>query len=228
MATEHKIRVLLATNPKLFREGLTLLLREDERIEVIGQAATATDTMDLSSRLQPDIVLLDVPMLEMDGTLLLSSLRQASRTAKALILLSVNSQSRILNALKAGAKGFLFRDTGGPELIKAIKAVASGELWVERKLLARLLEPEAGAECDELDCNGRLGFPLSCRENEILRFLASGLKNREIAENLFISEKTVKTHLNSIYRKLNVASRSQAVIYAISRAPELVSSPAGN
>ena len=226
MATEYRIRVLLATVPKLFREGLTLILGRDEGIEVIGQASGGAETIDLVSRLRPDIVLLDTAMLEMDGIHLLSSLRRANGTTKVLVAFPVNHQSRIVNVLRGGAKGCLSKDTNGQELIKAIKAVASGELWVERKLLAKLLEREAIADCEQPGRKGRSRFALTCRENEILRLLAYGLKNRHIGETLFISEKTVKTHLNSIYRKLNVASRSQAVIYAISHAWELDSSPA--
>lgn len=226
MATEYRIRVLLATVPKLFREGLTLILSQDEGIEVIGQASGAAETIDLVSRFRPEIVVLDTAMLETDGIQLLSSLRRASGTTKALVAFPVNHQSRIVNVLKGGAKGCLSKDTGGKELVKAIKAVASGELWVERKILTRLLEREAITDCEEPGRKGRSRFDLTCRENEILRLLAYGLKNRQIGETLFISEKTVKTHLNSIYRKLNVASRSQAVVYAISHAWEIDSSPA--
>lgn len=226
MATHYRIRVLLATVPKLFREGLTLILRQDEGIEVIGGASIGTETIDLVSRLRPDIVLLDVPMLEMNGIHLLASLRQASGTTKALVLFPVNNQSRIINALREGVKGCLSGDVGGQELIKAIRAVYAGELWVARKLLARLLEPEAIADCEELDRKGTPRFDLTRREHEILSLLVCGLKNRQIAETLFISEKTIKTHLNSIYRKLNVATRSQAIIYAIRHAWKLNPPPA--
>jgi len=133
------------------------------------------------------------------------------------MLTVANDEAMILKALKAGAKGYLSKDVGISDLIKAIQAVHQGELWVERKLMARFFEGEAIADPKGEDRSGKTKEGLTPREQEVLRFLTKGTTNKEIAKALFISEKTVKSHLNSIFRKLKVSRRLQAILYAIRR-----------
>ena len=132
-------------------------------------------------------------------------------------MLTPSDEATILKALKAGAKGYLSKDANVSGLIKAIQAVHHGELWIERKLMARFFDEEAIPDSREEDRHLRAKEGLTPREEEILRFLTTGSTNREIAEALFISEKTVKSHLNSIFRKLNVTRRLQAILYVIKR-----------
>jgi len=126
-------------------------------------------------------------------------------------------EAMIFKALKAGAKGYLSKDACISDLIRAIHAVHQGELWVERKLTARFLDEEAVADSKAEDPRGRTKVGLSPREEEVLRLLTTGSTNKEIGEALFISEKMVKSHLNSVFKKLDVTRRLQAILYAISR-----------
>ncbi len=212
-----QIRVVIADDHKLLREMLHLALRQETGIEVVGEAGNGLQTIDVISDLKPDIVLLDIIMPEMDGIKVLPAIKEKSPKTKALMLTVANDEAMILKALKAGAKGYLSKDVGISDLIKAIQAVHQGELWVERKLMARFFEGEAIADPKGEDRSGKTKEGLTPREQEVLRFLTKGSTNKEIAKALFISEKTVKSHLNSIFRKLKVSRRLQAILYAIRR-----------
>jgi two-component system NarL family response regulator len=133
------------------------------------------------------------------------------------MLTANKDEATIFKALKGGAKGYLSKDVSISNLIKAIQAVQKGELWIERKLMARFLEVEAVVDSSREGQAGKLKNIMTPREKEVLRFLTTGRTNKEIAKALFISEKTVKSHLNSIFRKLNVTRRLQAILYAIKR-----------
>ncbi|MBA7708661.1 Transcriptional regulatory protein DegU [subsurface metagenome] len=133
------------------------------------------------------------------------------------MLTANKDEATIFKALKGGAKGYLSKDVSISNLIKAIQAVQKGELWIERKLMARFLEVEAIVDSSSEGQAGKLKKIMTPREKEVLRFLTTGRTNKEIAKALFISEKTVKSHLNSIFRKLNVTRRLQAILYAINR-----------
>jgi len=134
---------------------------------------------------------------------------------KAIMLAAAMNERTIFKALKAGAKGYLSRNASVSNLIKAIKAVHEGDVWVERKLIARFFQGEATLHFQREEGGGMTNQELTPREQEILRYLPYGLTNKEIAQALFISEKTVKSHLNSIFKKLNVTRRLQAILYAI-------------
>jgi two-component system NarL family response regulator len=131
------------------------------------------------------------------------------------MLAAAMNETAIFKALKAGAKGYLLRNASVSNLIKAIKAVQEGDVWVERKLMARFCEGEATLHSQREERGGMTNRKLTPREQEILRYLTNGLTNKEIGQALFISEKTVKSHLNSIFKKLNVTRRLQAILYAI-------------
>ena len=212
-----QIRIVIADDHKLLREMLCQTLRQEKSIEVVGEAGNGLQTIDVISDLKPDIVLLDIIMPEMDGIKVLPAIKEKSPKTKALMLTASKDEAMILKALKAGAKGYLSKDVGISDLIKAIQAVHQGELWVERKLMARFFEGEAIADPKGEDRFGKTKEGLTQREQEVLRLLTKGSTNKEIAKALFISEKTVKSHLNSIFRKLNVSRRLQAILYAIRR-----------
>jgi len=217
MEMGDQIRVVIADDHRLLREMLHLALRQETGIEVVGEAGNGLQTIDVISDLKPDIVLLDIIMPEMDGIKVLPAIREKSPKTKALMLTVAKDEAMILKALKAGAKGYLSKDVGISDLIKAIQAVHQGELWVERKLMARFFEGEPIADPKGEDRPGKTKEGLTQREQEVLRLLTKGSTNKEIAKALFISEKTVKSHLNSIFRKLKVSRRLQAILYAIRR-----------
>ncbi len=212
-----KIRVVIANDHGLFREMLRLAMRREGSVKIVGEAANGRQTIDVISDLKPDIVLLDSTMPEMGGIEVLPAIREKKLKTKALMLTANKSETVIFKALKGGAKGYLSKNVSISDLIKAIQAVHKGELWVERKLMAKFFDKEAITKPIE---EGRARKPkmvLTPREKEILSILTTGCTNKEIAKALFISEKTVKSHLNSIFRKLNVTRRLQAILQAINR-----------
>lgn len=212
-----QIRVVIADDHRLFREGLHLILRQEKGIEIVGEAATGPKTIDVISDLKPDVVLLDITMPEMDGIQAIPPIREKSPKTKALMLTASMDEAMIVKALQAGAKGYLSKDASISDLIKAIQSVHQGELWIERKLIARFFDGETVADSTRGDRHGATKEGLTPRQQEVLRCLTTGCTNKEIAQTLFISEKTVKSHLNSIFRKLNVTRRLQAILYSISR-----------
>lgn len=214
---DGKIKVVIADDHTLFREMLRLTMRREGGIKIVGEAANWRQTIDMISDLKPDIVLLDSTMPEMDGIKALPAIREKSLKTKVLMLKTNKNEAVIFKALKGGAKGYLSKDVSISDLIKAIKTVHIGELWVERKLMARFFDREAIADSKG---EGRAGRPkkvLTPREKEVLCILTTGCANKEIAQALFISEKTVKSHLNSIFKKLNVTRRLQAILQAINQ-----------
>ena len=212
-----QIRIVIADDHGLFRELLRITLRREGSIKIVGEAANVRQTIDLISELKPDIVLLNSSMPEMDGIEVFPEIREKNQNTKALMLTANKDEATIFKALRGGAKGYLSKDVSISNLIKAIQAVHKGELWVERKLMAKFLEGEAIANSRREGQAGKLKKVLTQRENEVLRLLTPGRTNKEIAKALFISEKTVKSHLNSIFKKLNVTRRLQAILYAINR-----------
>jgi DNA-binding NarL/FixJ family response regulator len=214
---ERQIRVVIADNHRLFREGLCLILQGEESIQIIGEAVNGLQTINVVKDLKPDVVLLDIRMPETDGIQVIPSIRYKSPKTKALMLTATMDEDRIFKSLKLGAKGYLSMDSSASDLTKAIKAVQRGELWVERKLMSKFFDNEASNNSNGANPRKKTHEGLTLREQEVLRHLSTGLSNKEIAEDLFISEKTVKSHLNSIFRKLNVTRRLQAILYAINK-----------
>ncbi len=214
---ENQIRIVIADDHRLFREMLRLALRQEKSIKIVGEAANGPQAIDAIRKLKPDVVLLEIILDEMDGIEILPVLRNKSLNTKALMLAANKDDGVIFSALKAGAKGYVSKDVSISDLIKAIQAVHQGELWVERKQMARFFDKEAVFNPRRKARPAKKKEVLTPREKEVLSILISGCTNKEIAEALFISEKTVKSHLNSIFKKLNVSRRLQAILYAIER-----------
>ncbi len=214
MTMQGAIRLVIADSHQLFRAGLGLLLSSEEGIALVGEAAHGLETIEVVSTLQPDVVLLDITMPGIDSVGIIRPIKQQSPGTKPLMLTAARDDDLILKALRAGAKGYLSKDTTVSHLTKAIQAVHEGELWVDRKLVARFVEQEVVAELRE-NRRGREQEALTTREDESLRLLASGGTNKEIAQALLISEKTVKCHVHSIFRKLNITRRLQAILHAV-------------
>jgi DNA-binding NarL/FixJ family response regulator len=210
------ISVVIADDHRLFREGLRLIIEQEESIEVAGEAVNGTQAISVISDLKPDVVLLDIKMPEKSGIEILPAIRKNSPKTKPLMLSGIVDEKTILMALKLGAKGYISKDAGVSDLIKAIEIVHRGELWVEHKLISKFFTEEESIVSSAIeDQPKKVKGELSQRELEVLRCLTTGCTNKELAQALFISEKTVKSHLNSIFKKLNITGRLQAILYAI-------------
>ncbi len=210
-----RVRVVIVDDHRVLREGLRVILSTEEWIEIVGEAAHGLEAIEVVSRLQPDVGLLDITMPGTDGIEAIRLLKQNSLRTKLLILTAAMDDDSIFQALLAGAKGYLSKDSSASDLLKAIQVVHQGQLWVESKLITRFFEREALIDGRGEDGNGRTSAALTSKEYEVLRLLAAGATNKEIAQALFISEKTVKCHLTSMFRKFNVTGRTEAILYAI-------------
>lgn len=215
---DDQIKIVIVDDQRLFREMMSLALRQEKNIEIVAEAASESELIDVISDIKPDIILLDNVMLQMNGNNLLPTIREKSPETKALICTDEKDEYMLIKTLKAGAKGYISkRDISISNLLKAIQAVHRGELWVERELIARFFEREADASSRNEVRIKESKKVLTPREKEVLNILTTGCTNKEIAKTLFISEKTVKTHLNSIFKKINVTRRLKAILYAINK-----------
>jgi len=210
---ENQIRIAIVSDYKLFRDGLRLSLGQAEIIEIVGEAVNLPQTLSAINNLKPDVLLLSINIHEMNSIEAIAFIRQKNPKIKTLILGDSDEEATIFNAMKAGAKGYVSKDASVSDLIKAIQTVHQGEMWVERKLMFKFFEDIADSKGEDLHCGTK--HELTPREQEVLHLLTKGYANKEIAQALFISDKTVKTHLNNIFRKLNVTRRLQAILYAI-------------
>lgn len=210
-----RIQILIADDNRLFREGLYMILAREEEIEVVGEASDGPQTVELAGNLRPDVALLGISMPVMDSIEVILPIRKRSPQTKLLMLTTSQDEAKIFSALKAGARGYLSKNTSSCDLIKAIRSVHQGDLWVERKLIAKYFEREANAHYPVTERDDMNNRKFTSREHDILRCLTTGCSNKEIADSLFISEKTVKSHLTRIFRKLDVSGRFQAILYAI-------------
>ncbi len=206
------IRVLIADDHLIVREGLRLILETAEDMTLVGEAADGAEAVRLASQLQPDVVLMDLRMPGMDGLTAIERLRDTHPHIAVVILTTYNEDDLMVRGLKAGARGYLLKDTDRETLFRAIRAAARGEMLLKpetvAKVLARTAAP-APAHAASLE--------LTEREHEVLAAIARGERSKEIAVRLYITERTVKAHLTSIYNKLGVDSRAAAVAEAIQR-----------
>jgi len=209
------IRILVVDDQALVRSGFRLILEGEDDFEVVGEAADGDEAIELARRLSPDVVLMDVRMPRMDGVE--ATRRLAGVTdARVLILTTFDLDEYLFDAVRAGASGFLLKDVPPDDLVTGVRAVARGDALIEPRMTRRLLHefarhPGPGSGRPTLD---KLTEQLTSRELEVLRELARGLSNAEIAERLYISETTVKTHVAHLLTKLGLRDRIQAVVLA--------------
>jgi DNA-binding NarL/FixJ family response regulator len=210
----NPVRILLADDQALFREGLRTLLSIEESIEIAGEAANGVEAVEKARSLQPDLVLMDLRMPVMGGVEATRRVRDASPRSRVLVLTTFDENQEIFDALRAGACGYLLKDTPSGKLVEAIHAAVRGDSVIEPSVAAKVV-----AEFNRLSALGSPGGGnppplLSAREHDVLRQVARGRTNKEIASALHVTEGTVKNHLTSIFSRLGVLDRTQAALKA--------------
>ncbi|HZT15727.1 MAG TPA: response regulator transcription factor [Gaiellaceae bacterium] len=206
-------RVLLADDQALVRSGFRLILELEDDIEVVGEAADGAEALRLARELEPDVVVLDIRMPELDGIEVTRRLQHAGSRARVLILTTFDLNEYVYEAMRAGASGFLLKDVPGDQFVTAVRTVAGGDALLAPALTRRLIEhfvrrPPADA------ATPRGLEELTGRELDVLKLLGRGASNAEIGSALFLGEATVKTHVGRILRKLGLRDRAQAVVFA--------------
>ncbi len=204
------IRVLLCDDHAIVRKGIGALLATQPNIEVVGEACDGAEAVALAKQLQPDVILMDLVMPQLDGIGATQQITTQQPNVHILVLTSFAADDKVFPAIKAGALGYLLKDSGPTQLLEAIHQVARGEPSLEpaiaRKVLFEIHHPPKGPPTRD---------PLTQREADVLKLIAQGLSNREIADRLVITERTVCTHVSNILTKLHLASRTQAALYAL-------------
>ncbi|WP_286170757.1 response regulator [Bacillus sp. NTK071] len=203
------MKLLLADDHLMVRKGLRLFLQSQPDIEIIGEASTGLEAVTLAEQLQPDVVLMDLIMPEMDGIEATKQLKQKYPGMKIIILTSFSDQDHVLPAIRAGAEGYQLKDIDPDELIYTIRAAFNGKSHLHPLATNQLMSHMTGKDEEET-----LFEALTKRERDVLREITLGKSNKEIASSLYITEKTVKTHVSSILSKLNVHDRTQAALLA--------------
>jgi DNA-binding NarL/FixJ family response regulator len=206
-------RLLIADDDDLMRAGLVELLAGEPEIEIVGEASTGREAVERSSRLRPDVVLMDVRMPDLDGIEATRELARAAPHARVLILTTFEQDDYVFGALRAGASGFLLKRTRPEELIAGVRTIAAGESLLSPSVTRRVIDRMAQQPVPEVAEQARLD-ELTRREREVLELVARGLSNREIATELVVEESTVRTHVKRIQMKLRLRDRVQIVIFA--------------
>jgi DNA-binding NarL/FixJ family response regulator len=216
------IRVLIADDQRVVREGLSMLIGLIDDVKVVGVACDGAEAVRLAEAHQPDVVLMDLRMPDLDGIAATAQLRERLPAARVLVLTTYADEDAIVPALQAGARGYLTKDASAEQIETAIRAVHAGQTHLdpavqERLVAAVISRPPSPDFADPGSPGARARRPpdgLTIREAEVLSLLASGLSNAEIAQRLYLSHATVKTHINRIFAKTGVRDRAQAVRYA--------------
>lgn len=210
--TEQRIKVLISDDQAIVRKGIRALLATEPSIEVVGEAENGEEAVSQTEKLKPDVILMDLVMPEMDGIEAIYRITKRQPETRILVLTSFATDDKVFPAIKAGALGYLLKDSSPEELVQAIRQVQRGEPslhpTIARKVLHELSHPSEEEEPPTPE-------PLTERELEVLRQIARGLSNQQIANQLVISEATVRTHVSNILSKLHLASRIQAALYAL-------------
>ncbi|MER7128894.1 response regulator transcription factor [Streptosporangium saharense] len=205
------IRVLIADDHPVVRQGLRTFLALQDDLDVVGEAADGVEAVELTQTLDPDVLLLDLKMPVLDGHGTLLRLRELGLSPRVLVLTSVGDRQDVTPAIRAGATGFLYKDVDPAALVQAIRAVSGGQVLLAAEAAEAMLSAPAavpGSPAPPMT-------PLTEREREVLALIASGRSNREIARELTVAEKTVKTHVSNVLMKLGVQDRTQAALYAV-------------
>ena len=206
------IRVLIADDHAVVRQGLRTFLELQDEIEVVGEAADGVEALELVERTEPDVALLDLVMPRLGGLEAIRRIREVAPATRVLVLTSFADDDTVLPAVRAGAAGYLLKDVQPPELVGAIRTVHAGEALLAPAVATMLVEQLAA---EDGDGGAEREGHLTPREREVLALLARGRPNKVIARDLGVSERTVKTHVSNILAKLNLTDRTQAAVYAV-------------
>ncbi|MBN1991982.1 MAG: response regulator transcription factor [Anaerolineae bacterium] len=216
-----EIKVLIVDDHAMVRQGLRTFLTLSEGIEVVGEAANGLEAVEQVRQQQPDIVLMDLVMPQLDGIEATRRIRELSPETQVLALTSFIENEKVFAAIEAGALGYLLKDVSPDDLVEAIKAAQRGEAQLHPEVTKKLMQQVTAKAKQQKTAPAKPGETdsedLTERELEVLRLIATGLSNREIAQMLTIAEKTVKTHVSNILSKLHLADRTQAAIYALQK-----------
>jgi NarL family two-component system response regulator LiaR len=208
--TPTPIRVLVVDDHVIVREGIRALLAESEDIKVVGEASNGQEAIRQAERAKPDVILMDLIMPEMDGIEALGHISSRQPDVRFLVLTTYSGDDLVFPAIKAGAHGYLLKDSGAGQLVQSIRQVHQGEPSLHPDIARKLMQ-----EIKQLFPDKKAPNPLTAREVEVLSLLARGLDNQEIAERLSVAEVTVRSHISRILDKLHLANRVQATLYAL-------------
>ncbi|UCF96354.1 MAG: response regulator transcription factor [Spirochaetaceae bacterium] len=207
--SEDTIRILIADDHAVVRKGLLALIETETGMEVVGEAADGTEAVEMAASLRPDVILLDLVMPRMDGIGAIQGIREHDPEARILVLTSFSEDDKVLTAIEVGAMGCLLKDATPEELLRAIRDVHQGQSALNPEIARKVIQRmRKGGEKQSLG-------ELTSREVEVLRCIGRGLSNRQIGEELFISEPTVRTHVSNILMKLELPNRTQAALFAV-------------
>ena len=209
-----RIRILLVDDQRLMREGLRILLELEPDLEITGEATNGQEALDTYAEIEPDVVLMDVRMPGMDGVEATWRLRERWPSALVIILTTFDDDEYVFDGLRAGARGYLLKDVSGHDLADAVRTVAAGGALIEPSVARRVVAEFARMAPPVRQPDDGLAEPLSEREREILRLMAQGLTNREIADRLSLAQGTVKNYVTTILQKLGARDRTQAALRA--------------
>jgi len=223
------IKIALVDDHAVLLEGMKRIINHEEDMEIIGFGTNGVEAVEIVKKLNPDVLIMDINMPQMDGVKATQIIKQVSPSTEVLILTMYDREEYLFDVMRAGASGYILKDAPSDELIQAIRVVANGESMLTPSMTKKLfslylnqqipspLEEQTEKENERKDAETRElnNETLSPREVEVLHLLVDGKSNQEIADTLCISDKTVKIHVNKIYKKIGVKSRSQAIIYAI-------------
>jgi DNA-binding NarL/FixJ family response regulator len=207
------IRVAIADDQQLFASGLARIISAQPEVEVVGEARTGREAVELCLETEPDVVLMDISMPEMDGVTATRKIREVLPRTRILILTVHTDDGHVFQGIKAGAQGYLLKDCTPEDLARAIRTVHAGDTIMAQDVAQKMLLTFESIQSEEAELTPHL----TERELEVIKALAQGMSNKQIAQALHISEKTVRNHASNIYKKLHIYDRTQAVIYAIRR-----------
>src|SRR5882757_2888549 len=210
------VRIVIADDHPIVRDGLKKLLLLEDDFEIVGEASDGREVLERVQELDPDVLLLDLRMPNLDGLSALQALQQTNKRTRVIVLTASEDKNEFVQAMKLGCSGIVLKQTAPELIVKSIRKVHGGEIWLDSHTTAAVMRQFAApGEIGSGSGKSRERSPLSQREREIVQLVAQGYKNKEMAEKMFISEQTVKNHLHNIFDKLGVSDRLELALYAI-------------